>query len=87
MSLKNKKIVITGAAGLVGQNLVLLLREQGYKHIVAIDKHTKNIATLAKFNPGIEIYSTDLAELGAWENEFKNAAAVVILQAQITGLH
>ena len=86
-SVKHKKIVITGAAGLVGQNLVLLLREQGYKHIVAIDKHTKNIATLAKLNPGIEIYSTDLAERGAWENEFKNAAAVVILQAQITGLH
>jgi len=86
-SIKNKKIVITGAAGLVGQNLVLLLREQGYQHIVAIDKHTKNIATLVKLNPGVEIYSTDLAETGAWEQEFRNAAAVVILQAQITGLH
>jgi len=87
LSLKNKKIVITGAAGLVGQNLVLLLREQGYQHIVAIDKHTKNISTLVKLNPGIEIYSTDLAERGVWEDEFKGAAAVVILQAQITGLH
>jgi len=86
-SIKNKKIVITGAAGLVGQNLVLLLREQGYQHIVAIDKHTKNIATLVKVNPGIEIYSTDLAERGAWENEFAHAACVIILQAQITGLH
>lgn len=86
-SIKNKKIVITGAAGLVGQNLVLLLREQGYQHIVAIDKHTKNIATLVKINPGIEIYSTDLAEPGKWEKEFSDAACVVILQAQITGLH
>jgi nucleoside-diphosphate-sugar epimerase len=86
-TIKNKKIIITGAAGLVGQNLVLLLREQGYKHIVAIDKHTKNIATLVKINPGIEIYSTDLAEPGNWETEFSGAACVVILQAQITGLH
>jgi len=85
--LKTQKIVITGAAGLVGQNLVLLLREQGYQHIVAIDKHTKNIATLAKLNSGIEIYSTDLAESGIWEQEFSEAACVIILQAQITGLH
>lgn len=84
--IKTEKIVITGAAGLVGQNLVLLLREQGYRHIVAIDKHTKNLHTLSQLNPGVELYSADLAEPGAWANEFAGAACVVILQAQITGL-
>jgi len=84
--IKNKKIVVTGAAGLVGQNLVLLLREQGYERIVAIDKHTKNLHTVTKLNPGIEAYSADLAEPGLWEEEFSKAACVVILQAQITGL-
>lgn len=84
--MKKKKIVVTGAAGLVGQNLVLLLREQGYQHIVAIDKHTKNLHTLTKLNPGIEAYSADLAEPGLWENEFAKASCVIILQAQITGL-
>lgn len=85
-NIKQKKIVITGAAGLVGQNLVLLLREQGYEHIVAIDKHTKNLHTLTKLNPGIEAYSADLAEPGLWEEEFSKASCVIILQAQITGL-
>lgn len=85
-TIKQKKIVVTGAAGLVGQNLVLLLREQGYEHIVAIDKHTKNLYTLVQLNPGIEAYSADLAEPGLWENEFHKAACVIILQAQITGL-
>ena len=35
----NSKIVVTGAAGLVGQNLIVLLREEGFENIVAIDKH------------------------------------------------
>ena len=32
--MKDKKIVITGGAGLVGQNLVARLKNQGYKNIV-----------------------------------------------------
>lgn len=83
---RHNRIVITGAAGLVGQNLVLLLREQGYDNILAIDKSTKNLHTLVTINPGIEIYSTDLSEDGVWRDEFKDASCVVILQAQITGL-
>ena len=39
--------MITGAAGLVGQNLVTLLLEEGYRNIVAIDKHRTNLATLS----------------------------------------
>ena len=36
---RTNRIVITGAAGLVGQNLVTLLLEEGYRNIVAIDKY------------------------------------------------
>ena len=39
MQATDRKIVITGAAGLVGQNLVTLLVEQGHTRLVAIDKH------------------------------------------------
>lgn len=83
---KNDKLIITGAAGLTGQNLILLLREQGYTHIVAIDKHETNLNTLKRLNPDIQIILADLAVAGAWQAEFADAAAIAILHAQITGL-
>lgn len=87
LKIRTEKIVITGAAGLVGQNLVLLLRESGYEQIVAIDKYVSNLHKLLEINPGIKIVAADLAEQPCeWEQEFSNAACVVILQAQITGL-
>jgi nucleoside-diphosphate-sugar epimerase len=79
-----KKLVITGAAGLVGQNLVLMLRERGYADIVAIDKHAANLQLLASLNPGVRIVHADLAQAGTWESEFSDCAAAVILHAQIT---
>lgn len=80
-----KHIVITGAAGLVGQNLVLLLREAGYSHITAIDKQSANLRLLAELNPGIRVVEADLAEPGNWEVEFAGAETAVVLHAQITG--
>jgi nucleoside-diphosphate-sugar epimerase len=82
----NSKIVVTGAAGLVGQNLIVLLREEGFENIVAIDKHKHNLATLAQFHPGITTVLADLAEPGTWEETLNGAAVVVQLQAQIAGL-
>ncbi|HFL6939575.1 TPA: NAD(P)-dependent oxidoreductase, partial [Stenotrophomonas maltophilia] len=32
---KNDKIVLTGAAGLVGQNLIVEMKQQGYTRLVA----------------------------------------------------
>ena len=34
------RIVLTGAAGLVGQNLVVQLLAQGYRNLLAIDKQS-----------------------------------------------
>lgn len=79
------KIVITGAAGLVGQNLVTLLVENGYDRIVAIDKHRDNLDVLRRLHPGVETIHADLAEGGAWERAFEDAAVVVQLHAQIAG--
>ena len=79
------KIVITGAAGLVGQNLVTLLVEVGFVNLVAIDKHEANLAILARLHPAVRTVPADLAEPGAWESEFDGAATVVQLHAQISG--
>lgn len=80
------RIVITGAAGLVGQNLIALLREEGFDNIVAIDKHEQNLETLAGLHPGVQTVHADLADSGAWEQTLDGAAVLVMLQAQIAGL-
>ena len=82
---RNQKIVITGAAGLVGQNLVLMLREAGYTQLVAIDKHGANLRLLAQLNPGVRIVEADLAAQGTWESEFAGCSLAIVLHAQITG--
>ena len=79
------KIIITGAAGLVGQNLVLMLREAGYTGVVAIDKHQSNLTLLGRLNPGVRIVAADLAAPGRWAEEFRDGAVAIVLHAQITG--
>ena len=80
------RIVITGAAGLVGQNLIAGIADRGDLQIVAIDKHPTNTAVLAKLHPGIEVIEADLAQPGTWTSAFKGADAVIQLHAQIGGL-
>lgn len=84
---RDAKIVLTGAAGLVGQNLVVELQAQGYTRLVAIDKHEYNLGILRGLHPQVETILADLAEPGAWEQAFAGAACVVQLHAQITGKH
>lgn len=84
---KDARIVITGAAGLVGQNLLVELREQGYRQLVAIDKHAYNLGILRGLHPDVDVIEADLAEPGDWSRAFAGAAVVVQLHAQITGKH
>jgi len=79
------KIVITGAAGLVGLNLVLMLREVGYADIVAIDKQAANLELLSRLDSDVRAVFADLAVQGAWEDEFMGCDVAVVLHAQITG--
>jgi nucleoside-diphosphate-sugar epimerase len=81
-----RKIVITGAAGLVGQNLVARLAPRGNLSLVGIDKHPTNTPLLQRMQPGIEVITADLAKPGAWTDSFAGADAVVLNQAQIGGL-
>src|SRR5262249_5354139 len=80
------KIVITGAAGLVGQNLIPRLKARGGFDIVAIDKHAKNLAILRELHPEVAAIEAALAEAGDWTRALDGAATVVICHAQIGGL-
>ena len=82
---KYKKIILPGGAGLVGQNLVAGLKERGFTNIIVIDIHEKNLEILRKTHPDIVAIFADLAEPGEWEELFKDASVVVMLQAQING--
>lgn len=85
MADKNDKIVLTGAAGLVGQNLIVEMKQQGYTRLVAIDKHAHNLEILRSLHPDVETILADLAEPGDWAHAFEGARLVVQLHAQITG--
>ena len=81
---RESKIVLFGGAGLVGQNLAVLLREAGHA-LVAVDKHPVNTGILRGLHPRMEVIEADMAEPGAWEDACAGAAAAVMLQAQIGG--
>lgn len=84
---RDSLVVITGAAGLVGQNLLLLLRERGFRNLLAIDAHAANLQIAVRLNPGLRTLCADLSTAGDWQQAFAGAGAVVQLHAQITGLH
>ncbi len=83
--ISRKKIIITGAAGLVGQNLITLLSERNDVELIAIDKHVNNLAILGKLHPRVKTITANLSQQGGWEEVFDQASVVVILHAQITG--
>ncbi len=80
---KNTRIILPGAAGLVGQNLIVLLKQQGYTNIVAIDKHKSNTQILRNLHPDINIIESDLATDSDWHSAIEKDSVIVMLQAQI----
>jgi nucleoside-diphosphate-sugar epimerase len=85
-NLLNQKIVVTGAAGLVGQNLIPRLKARGYSDIVAIDKHSSNLAILRSLHPDITVIEANLAQDDGWQDSLANTDAVVVSHAQIGGI-
>jgi nucleoside-diphosphate-sugar epimerase len=80
------KIVLTGGAGLVGLNLVVELRAAGFTNLVVIDKLAANLDIIRRLHPEVRRVVADLADPGAWQDEFKGCTIAVLLHAQITGL-
>lgn len=83
--MNNRKVVLPGGAGLVGQNLVARLKARGYNNIVVLDKHRANLEVLRQVQPDVTVEYADLAETGDWQRHFRGAEIVVMLQAQIGG--
>ncbi|HEY3928048.1 MAG TPA: NAD(P)-dependent oxidoreductase [Candidatus Koribacter sp.] len=83
----SRKIVITGAAGLVGQNLIPRLEQRNFGEIVAIDKHPTNTETLRRLHPNVRVIHADLAEPGPWQDEFAGCTHLMNGHAQIGGIY
>lgn len=85
-----RKVVITGGAGLVGQNLIPRLTAKGFTEIVVVDKHPTNVKILEKHHPTVRVLNQDLAESDGrandWEAELAGCQALVIAHAQIGGV-
>jgi nucleoside-diphosphate-sugar epimerase len=77
-----KKIIVTGAGGLVGMNLLTLINKKKY-HVIAIDKLKENINLINNIFPDVETHTDDLSKPNKWEDIFKDADCVIQLQAQI----
>lgn len=84
---KDARLLVTGAAGLVGQNLVTELLSQGYSNITAIDKHEGNLEILHKLHPSVSCIHADLSRSGAWQKAMAGTDRLFLLQAQITSDH
>ena len=79
-------VVITGGAGLVGQNLVTRLKARGHSRLIVIDKAAENAAILRRFHPDIEVVVADLAADDGWQDKLAGITALVHAHAQIGGL-
>jgi nucleoside-diphosphate-sugar epimerase len=79
-------VVVAGAAGLVGQNLIPRVKQGGRFKLICIDKHAANVAVLRRMHPDIEVIEADMAERGPWQDKIAGCDALVMLQAQIGGI-
>jgi nucleoside-diphosphate-sugar epimerase len=80
------RVVVTGAAGLVGQNLIPRLKAHGFTDIIAIDKHRANSAIFRKLHPDVRIVEADLAYDDGWQDALAGIHALISCHAQIGGI-
>ncbi len=80
------RVFVSGAAGLVGQNLIPSLKKSDSFEIIAVDKHPKNTQILRELHPDIEVIEADMAEEGPWQEKLAGCDLAVLLHAQIGGL-
>lgn len=78
---------MTGGAGLVGQNLAILLASRPDLDQVYIDKDPERIALLHALHPDVDAVVGDLAEPGAWEEHLRPQDTIVVLHAHVTATH
>jgi len=85
-SMDKLNIVITGGAGLVGQNLIIKLLANGFSNLHVLDKSANNLAIARRLHPAVNCIEADLSAPGPWQGVLKSADIVVMLHAQIGGI-
>lgn len=85
MLTESKKVIVTGAGGLVGQNLLPLLEKSGRFKTIGIEKDKYKCNLLQINAAGSSIIEADLYHEGQWQAEFEGCDTVIMLQAQING--
>ncbi len=80
------RVLVTGGAGLVGQNLIPKLKTIPGCSILAIDKHPRNTQILRELHPEIDVVEADVSAPGAWSTQVKDCDTILMLHAQIGGL-
>jgi nucleoside-diphosphate-sugar epimerase len=78
-----RRVLVTGAAGMVGQNLVPRLLVRGIE-VKALDKSEPALRVLASRAPGATFQVADFAEEAGWAESFAGMDAVIDLKGQIT---
>jgi GDP-D-mannose 3',5'-epimerase len=81
---KDDLIVIAGAGGFIAGALTYYFREQGFKHIRAIDK--KPLPDWYQRVPGVENLSMDLSQIANCERAVEGATEVYNLAADMGGM-
>ena len=82
----NRNIIITGAGGLVGLNLLSICHDL-HENIIAIDKNPKRIALIKRIFPKVDAHLIDLNnDQSTWQDLFTGVDTIIQLHAQIQDL-
>src|SRR5258706_1068307 len=82
---ERRRVVVTGAAGLVGQNLIPHLKRFGCS-VVAIDKHPANTRILKRLHADLEVIEADLARDESWQTSLEGADGLVACHGVVGAL-
>lgn len=78
---KNNRIVITGATGLVGSQLISLLIQSGYNNILAMRRETSSLELVEEFKDEIDWVTADIKDITSLG--FLHAGDIIIHTAAV----
>ncbi len=81
-----KCILITGAAGLVGQNLVARLKTRRDLRLVCVDKHPANCEIFRILHEEVQLIEADLRDPDTWAHALEGVDMIIMNHAQIGAL-
>ena len=84
------KILVTGAAGMIGSNLCGQLLREGFE-VIGIDNYWRGSIDNLKYTCGnsfhkLTIIEDDLSKIGQWSDSFKGLDCVIHLADIVAGI-